>query len=155
MYWTDWGQPATIERASMDGTSQTILHNSGLGWPNGLTIDYTTQTLYWVDAQLDRIETSTVSGLGRRILSTTHIIYHPFGIDVYQGVLYWTDWQAKAVLKAPVSSPSSVQIVISNLYLDPMTIRTVSLQRQQLSKDLLKNLFLPFLFRHSILEKNA
>ena len=134
MYWTDWGQPATIERASMDGTSQTVLHNTGLVCPNGLTIDYATQTLYWVDAQLDRMETSTASGTGRRILSTTNI-YHPFGIDVLQGVLYWTDWQVRAVLKASVSQPSSVQIVISNLYLDPMSICTVSLQRQQLSKD--------------------
>ena len=134
MYWTDWGQPATIERASMDGTSQTVLHNTGLVWPNGLTIDYATQTLYWVDAQLDRIETSTASGTGRRILSTTNI-YHPFGIDVFQGTLYWTDWQARAVLKASVSQPTSVQYVIYNLYLDPMSIRTVSLQRQQFSKN--------------------
>lgn len=132
MYWTDWGQPAKIEQASMDGSSRTVLHNTGLGWPNGLTIDYTTQTLYWVDAQLDKIETSSTSGTGRRLLSTTHI-YHPFGIDIYQGVLYWTDWQVRAVLRAPVSQPSAVEVVISNLIFDPMTLRTVSLERQPLS----------------------
>ena len=133
MYWTDWGEPASIERASMDGTSHRVLHSTSLVWPNGLTIDYTMQTLYWVDAQLDRIETSSTDGTGRQLLSTTHI-YHPFGITIYEGVLYWTDWQVKAVLKAPVSQPTAVQAVLLNLLLDPMTIHTVSLQRQPLSK---------------------
>ena len=133
MYWTDWGQPAAIERASMDGSSHVVLHNSNIGWPNGLTIDYATQTLYWVDAQLDRIETSSTAGFGRRVLSTTHI-YHPFSIGFYEGTLYWTDWQVKAVLKAPVNQPSNVAVVISNLLLDPMTIRVVSQRRQPLSK---------------------
>ena len=45
MYWSDWGIPATIERASMDGTNRTVLHNTGLQWPNALTIDYDNQTL--------------------------------------------------------------------------------------------------------------
>ena len=129
MYWTDWGQPATIEKASMDGSSLVILHNTELGWPNGLALDQATQNLYWADAQLDRIETSRTDGTGRRDLSIPHI-YHPFGITFYEGSLYWTDWQLKAVLKVPVIQPSAVQVVISNLINDPMGIRVVSANQQ-------------------------
>lgn len=138
MYWTDWGTPATIERASMDGSSHIVLHNTTLGWPNGLTIDYAAQKLYWIDAQLDRIESSTIDGEDRTLLSTT-LLFHPFGIQVcnVDKMLYWTDWQLRAVLKAPVSQPSAVSVVISNLIHDPMTIRAVFLDKQPLSEILI------------------
>ena len=116
----------------MDGSSRTVLHNTSLVWPNGLTIDYATQTLYWADAHLDRIESSTTDGKQRQLLSTRYI-YHPFGIEFHQGYLYWTDWQVNAVLKAPVNQMSNVGVVISNLSYDPMAIRTVSLERQPIS----------------------
>lgn len=134
MYWTDWGQPAKIEVASMDGSSHRVLHDTNLGWPNGLTIDYDTQTLYWADALLDKIETSSTNGTGRMVVCTTHIL-HPFGIEIYQETLYWTDWRYKAVLKANVSQPTcDIRVVLYNLTFDPMGIRTVSLERQPPSK---------------------
>ena len=115
----------------MDGSGRTILHNTELVWPNGLTIDYNSQTLYWVDAYLDNIESSNVDGSNRQLLFTTHI-YHPFGIVVYQDNLYWTDWQLKAVLFAPVSQPQSVGVVISGLNFDPQDIHAACADRQPL-----------------------
>lgn len=129
MYWTDWGENPSIQRAAMDGTSRTPLHTTGLVWPNGLTIDYDTQTLYWVDASLDHIETSSIDGSGRRVLTSLYI-YHPFGITFFRGSLYWTDWQVKAILTVPVIPPLNFQVVISNLIFDPMGIHVVSLERQ-------------------------
>jgi len=129
MYWTDWGTVAKIERASMDGTSREVLHNTSLVWPNALTLDYESQILYWMDASLDKFESSGVDGSNRRLLSTTHI-YHPFGITLYQNSFYWTDWQVNAVLSAPLNMPTSVGVVISGLFLDPMGISCVSVDRQ-------------------------
>ena len=129
MYWTDWGTPAKIERASMDGTSRQVLHSTSLVWPNALTLDYTTQVLYWMDASLDKFESSNVDGSNRRLLSTTQI-YHPFGITFYQSRVYWTDWQVNSILSAPVSRPTQVTMVITGLTLDPMGISVVSIDRQ-------------------------
>ena len=33
-----------------------------IGWPNGLTIDYDTDTIYWVDALHDNIMTMDLDG---------------------------------------------------------------------------------------------
>ena len=52
MYWTDWGTHAKIERATLGGNFRTEIVNSSLVWPNGLTLDYEEQRLYWADASL-------------------------------------------------------------------------------------------------------
>ena len=129
MYWTDWGIPGKIERASMDGTSRQVLHSTNLRWPNALTLDYNTQILYWMDAFLDKLESSNADGSNRRLLSTTQI-FHPFGITFFQNRLYWTDWTLNAVLSAPANLPTVVSVVRSGLRLDPMGISVVSVERQ-------------------------
>lgn len=53
LFWTDWGDNPRIETAGMDGdpaTRQTIV-SDGIGWANGLAIDYTLKRLYWADAR--------------------------------------------------------------------------------------------------------
>ena len=130
MYWTDWGSSPRIEKASMDGTRRTVIHSTGLVWPNGLTLDYTTQTLYWVDASIDRIESSNVNGLNRRVLTTAGI-EHPYGIDFFQGTIFWTDGTRGAILSADVTQPNNSRITVSNVRGVAMVIKVVSLERQQ------------------------
>ena len=129
MYWTDWGAVAKIERASMDGTSREVLHNTSLVWPDALTLDYDAQILYWMDAYLDKFESSDVDGSNRRLISTTHI-YHPFGITFYQSRVYWTDWQFNAILSVQVSHPTQLSVLVQGLVLPPMGISVVSVDRQ-------------------------
>ena len=129
MYWTDWGSPAKIERASMDGSSRTVLHNTSLVWPNALTLDYDTQTLYWMDAFLNKLESSGLDGSNRRLLSTFNI-HHPFGVDIYRGRLYWTDWLADGILTAPINQLTDVSVVFGNLRLDPQGIKVVCQEKQ-------------------------
>ena len=62
MYWSDWGSNPMIEHAAMDGSSRRTIVTGNLGWPNGLTIDQTTNLLYWADAKLDKIEVSNFNG---------------------------------------------------------------------------------------------
>lgn len=38
IYWTDWGEPAKIERAGMDGSHRTVIISSDIKWPNGLSL---------------------------------------------------------------------------------------------------------------------
>lgn len=52
LYWTDWGVPAKIERATLGGNFRTAIINSSLTTPNGLSLDYQERMLYWADASL-------------------------------------------------------------------------------------------------------
>ena len=128
LYWTDWGAPAKIERASMDGNSRTVLHDTGLIWPNGLTLDYESQRLYWVEANLNIIESSKVDGTGRAVL-TTQFIVHPFDVTFYQGRLFWTDWAYRAILTVPTAAPENITLVVG-LPTEPMGIHVITSSRQ-------------------------
>lgn len=133
MYWTDWGSVGRIERASMDGRNRQVLHNSGLIWPNALTIDYHSQTLYWADASLDKIESSRVDGTNRILLASTGIS-HPFGITFHQNLLYVSDWGGSTI--RTLNSTGGTISVLRNMTTCNIVfgIQIVNLERQSLSK---------------------
>ena len=56
------------------------------GFPNGLCIDYEARRLYWVDAKLDKIETSDLNGKNR--VTLIQQVPHPFGLTVVSTVLH-------------------------------------------------------------------
>ena len=51
-----------IERSWMDGSGRITIASTSLFWPNGLTIDYPAERLYWTDAKHKVIETSALDG---------------------------------------------------------------------------------------------
>ena len=67
MYWTDWGVTAKIERAGMDGQDRQVIVHQNTTWPNGLTIDYDEERLYWADAGVKTIESSDLDGENRKV----------------------------------------------------------------------------------------
>ena len=134
MYWSDWGEPAMIERASMDGSGRVVLHNTGLTWPNGLAIDYQLQRLYWADAFTDRIEYSSVNGTGREILLTVASgLHHPYAITLGGDQVYWTDWANFTIFTAHKQAAISPISVYSNFIVPPNGIEAVDPDRQQMN----------------------
>ena len=131
MYWTDWGDVARIERAGMDGSNRTVLHNTNLIWPNGITIDYDNQRLYWIDASLDTLEYSNVDGTGRTLLERDDPILHPFSITLEEDFLYWTDWEQLAIFTTHKDLPSSAITSLYNLPFHPFGIEAVTPNRQR------------------------
>jgi hypothetical protein len=113
----------------MDGSNHTVLHNTSLWWPNALVVDYDSQKLYWMDAALDKLETSSVDGSERRLLSQTHI-YSPFSMTYLGGSLFWSDWTLNAILAAPISNLTDVNIIFGSLLLDPMGLTAACAERQ-------------------------
>ena len=96
MYFTDWGSVGRIEKASLTGANRTVIHNTNLVWPNALTLDIPTQTLYWADASLDKVEKSNVDGRNRILLAQLGVV-HPFGIVFANNTLYFTDWSDNTI----------------------------------------------------------
>ena len=133
MYWSDWGTVARIERASMDGSNRQVIHNTSLIWPNALTIDYQSQSLYWPDAKLDKIERSGVDGRNRTLLTSTGIS-HPFGIAFHQNVLYISAWGGSTV-RVLSSSGGGVNILKSlDSCVRVLGIQVVDLDQQTMGK---------------------
>ena len=89
----------------MDGKQRTVLHSQHLAWPNGLTIDYATHTLYWIDAKVLTIESSFIDGSNRRPIRMVGL-RHPFALTVFENSLYWSDWQRKSIFTTPKFSRS-------------------------------------------------
>ncbi|XP_030628050.1 low-density lipoprotein receptor-related protein 1B [Chanos chanos] len=91
MLWTEWGQNPRISRACMDGSDWTVLVNSEITWPNGLSVDYEENKLYWCDARTDKIERINLeSGKEREIVvSASHADL--FSVAVFGAYLYWSD----------------------------------------------------------------
>uniref|UniRef100_A0A8C8LYL0 EGF-like domain-containing protein n=1 Tax=Oncorhynchus tshawytscha TaxID=74940 RepID=A0A8C8LYL0_ONCTS len=94
LFWTEWGQSPCICRARLDGSDQVILVNSGIAWPNGISIDYEENKLYWCDARDDKIERiSLESGEDREVVlsSSSSNAADLFSMAVYGPYIYWAD----------------------------------------------------------------
>ena len=104
MFWTDWGSNPKIERARMDGSERVAIVNSHLRWPNGITIDYGTSRIYWVDAGMRTLESALFSGGDRRVIVSNQKrnINHPFGVAFYGGFVFWSDWHNHSIFRADV-----------------------------------------------------
>ena len=113
-----------IERATMDGNLRTVLHRTGLSTVYGLTIDYATQTLYWVDYSYNRIEKSSVNGSNRQQIRTG--LRDPFAVTYYSGKLYWTDWSVHHIYSMSTASSSATIYSVRFIGRDANSIRVIS-----------------------------
>lgn len=83
-------------RAGMDGSFPLAIVSSNLKWPNGITVDQGNSRIYWVDARLDRIETSLLDGTDRHIVPSGST-KHPFSVDILGDRVFWSDWSANEI----------------------------------------------------------
>lgn len=135
VFWTDWGSDEElsvagprIERAFMDGSERQAIVAEGLFWPNGLTVDYSAERIYWADAKHHVIESSSLEGTERRkILSTG--LPHPFALTLFEDLMYWTDWNTKKISAAHKVTGKLFRHVHEGLNF-PMDVHSVHASRQ-------------------------
>ncbi|VFV43715.1 low-density lipoprotein [Lynx pardinus] len=105
MYWTDWEEDeiddsvGRIEKAWMDGFNRQIFVTSKMLWPNGLTLDFHTNTLYWCDAYYDHIEKVFLNGTHRKIVYSGKELNHPFGLSHHGNYVFWTDYMNGSIFQ--------------------------------------------------------
>ena len=101
----------------MDGDPSTrvVLHNLTGGWPNGITIDFTTRRVFWTDARRKVIESSSLDGSDRR--QVVHLqSQHPFSVTVFEDFVYWSDWQNDAIFKTNKFTGNGTTRIVHGLY---------------------------------------
>ncbi|KFD53736.1 hypothetical protein M513_05441 [Trichuris suis] len=123
LFWTDWadlseteaGRTAKIEKSLLNGDERTALISTQIRWPNGLTIDYKEGWLYWCDAFLDRVEKVRFDGRQRTVVISSDAIVHPYGLALYNGFLYWTEFRKGVVMRFDLSKVNaSTQAATAN-----------------------------------------
>ena len=124
----------------MDGTREQTIVNTGLIWPNAITIDRSAQILYWADASLDKIESSNVDGTNRRTIIKDGII-HPFSIIFFNGTLYWSDWTEDTIFSSKLIGSRSLGLssLLQKLSTEPMAVQVISTQIQVNGKNIHHN----------------
>lgn len=75
-----------------DPTTRRIIVTENIFWPNGLTIDYDKNQIYWLDAKLKFIDVMDFDGRNRRTVVKDGLTY-AYALTLFNMKLYWTDWQ--------------------------------------------------------------
>jgi len=138
LFWTDWDNSAPrIESASMSGEERkTIIRidESDGGWPNGLTLDYVNERIYWIDARSHSISTVYYDGSDHHeILRSHQFVTHPFAISLFGNYIYWTDWRSKSVIRANKWNGTDIKVV-QQASSQPFDIKIYHPSRQPRSK---------------------
>ena len=114
----------------MDGSANITIHDTNITRPYSLTIDLNPQMLYWADHTFDRIETSTVNGAHRRVI-TNMGVDQPFSLSLFADSLYFSDWTfgVCSVNKSGGEAPTTIY----NDFCDSIYsygLRIISIRRQ-------------------------
>lgn len=62
IYWTDWSEPARLERAALDGTGRQVVVED-IGKVHAITIDFTEKKIFWASIDKAMIESANINGM--------------------------------------------------------------------------------------------
>uniref|UniRef100_H3DAP4 LDL receptor related protein 1 n=1 Tax=Tetraodon nigroviridis TaxID=99883 RepID=H3DAP4_TETNG len=128
LYWSDWGDNPHIGRIGMDGTNRSIIIEEKITWPNGLTLDFVNDRIYWADAREDYIAFASLDGTRRHTILVKDIP-HIFAMSLFEEYIYWTDWETKSINRAHKTLGTNKTVLISTLH-RPMDIHIYHPYRQ-------------------------
>lgn len=118
MFWTDWSaENPSVNRANLDGSdNMTLFGREKVEWPNGITIDYIANRIYWVDARQDYIGSSDLHGEGfTQVIANQEVVSHPFAVAVFKNTMYWDDWKRNAIFGADKDHFRGVEVLVRQL----------------------------------------
>lgn len=110
MFWSDYGKAPSIWTAGMDGRNSIAIVKEGLGWPKDLAIDYSTQSLYWINSLKNSIGSVRFDGTNRKNLiqmEDTHLR----SLAIFNGRLYWSSWFTKKISSMNLASSPDERIL--------------------------------------------
>ncbi|XP_064103032.1 low-density lipoprotein receptor-like [Macrobrachium nipponense] len=133
IFWTDWGSDPKIERAGLDGAGRLpIVREPHVFWPNGITMDHSSNHIYWCDGKLNTISRANLDGSHVEvILFSPSFLRLPYSITVFEDRLYWTDWSQLALYSADKFTGEDVKSISAGHLLEsPKVVHVYHEHRQ-------------------------
>ena len=117
----------------MDGSNRRVIIRRNIHWPNGLTIDYSAQKIYWIDAKTFYIAKANYDGSDHqsilRSAPSQCSLGRPYALALYADKLYWTDWKTRGIHLTNKNKGLRCPVILSNT-VSPMDIRAYERKRQ-------------------------
>ena len=110
IFFSEWQRPADISRVDLHGKNRLTFQRLTLGWPNGLSIDFATDRIYWCDAQLDHVQHAKLDGTDVKLIKH-QLIHHAFSLVVFQDHIFVTDWRLDAIVRLHKETGEGEEIV--------------------------------------------
>ena len=131
IFFTDWNLQSFIGKVGMDGSNFTriLTFNDKVIWPNALTIDFFADKIFWADAHMDYIAYSDFEGRGKHEVVQGANVHHVFALTIIDDIMFWTDWNLKAVVRAHKFTGENVSILRNTTH-RPYDIKVVHPLRQ-------------------------
>ncbi|XP_045481036.1 sortilin-related receptor-like isoform X2 [Harmonia axyridis] len=107
LFWTDWSADnPSVNRADLDGSHiKPLFKKPIVEWPNGITIDYIAERIYWVDAKQDYIASADLHGDDMKyVIKDSKDVLHPFAVAVFKNTMFWDDWKTISIFAADKDS---------------------------------------------------
>uniref|UniRef100_A0A672KNX0 LDL receptor related protein 1 n=1 Tax=Sinocyclocheilus grahami TaxID=75366 RepID=A0A672KNX0_SINGR len=132
---TDSGEYSNLEgqgekKTLLKVVTTLLLFLLVITWPNGLTLDFINDRIYWADAHAreDYIAFSSLDGSNRHIVLNQDIP-HIFAMTLFEEYIYWTDWETKSINRAHKTLGTNKTMLISTLH-RPMDLHIYHPSRQ-------------------------
>jgi len=114
MFYSTLNRPAKIFRAYMDGKNVSVLQQRGLARPTSISLDYALRRVYWVDAQLSKIQYCDYNGTNVVTLTSVGISM-PVSVVVFKFSLFVYDARLATIFKTSKYFANSPSILRANL----------------------------------------
>ena len=95
---------------------QVLFSKPVVQWPNGLSLDYVANRLYWIDAKKDTISSCRYDGSDFKVVMERKVqMSHPFGLTIHKNLVFWDDWTHHALFKADKNTGMGIASIVSNI----------------------------------------
>ena len=113
----------------MDGQDRRVIVNSALSEPYDITIDISTDTLYFADGYLGKIYSVRTDGTERRIIHSFRGSVVPYSLVFHNRYLYWTDRVGRLISRLSLDGRVLENVTATNVR--PAGLALIAEGRQQ------------------------
>ena len=125
MYWTNY--EGFIGQGSMNGSNKSLLV-TGLYYPAGIVIDWSSRRLFWVEYKGDVVRSCDLNGGDIQTVVELPSGSYPWGITIHEDRVYWGHYWAYSLHSSSKNGGAIETLYTGTHKIQHLTVATPSLQ---------------------------